>query len=89
MNFGSNNQVYIIIELSNNVPFANNNFKIIGAAYSLDVADKYRGPNRIIQGPIPIFENNPFKPNIFFPTQEYDFGIPKPKFNFSDSMDLS
>lgn len=65
--------VYIIIESLPYIPFSEHNYKVIGAAHSLDVAKSYGGPNRIIKGPVPLFDNtpnelpikHPFNPDVF------------------------
>lgn len=79
MNFGPksfdlrSNGVYVIIETLPDVAFSSKpNYKVIGAAHSLETAKRYDGPNRTIKGPVPLFDAdisdptpNPFKPGIF------------------------
>ena len=82
MNFGpksfdiKSNDVYVIIETIPDIAFLHTNYKVIGVAHSLEIANKYSGPNRIIKGPVPLFDSmpnfhnptpNPFKPNPFKP----------------------
>lgn len=49
--------VYVIIENMPEVPFNAQNCRIIGVTRSLDVANRYAGPNRIIKGPVPFFDD--------------------------------
>jgi len=96
MNFGpksfdiKSNGVYVIIETIPDIAFSHTNYKIIGVAHSLEIANKYSGPNRIIKGPVPLFDSmpnfhdpipNPFKPNIFPQPTNPDIFPPHIKIN--------
>ncbi len=83
------NGVYVIIEVEPSVPFSEHTFKVIGASHSLEVAKKYAGANRIIKGPVPLFDEippqpktidpfgNPFKPDEIFNPKPFIFNPPE------------
>ena len=93
----TSNEVYVIIEVNSTVAFSENTFRVVGVCYSLESTKIYAGPNRIIKGPVPIFDRlsaqpktfepvyNPFKPDEIFPPKPFMFNSQepaRPKFDF-------
>ncbi|QKF94258.1 hypothetical protein QKU48_gp0800 [Fadolivirus algeromassiliense] len=84
------NGVYVIIEVEPSVPFNENTFRVVGASHSLEIAKQYAGPNRIIKGPVPLFDSvppqpksvepfgNPFRPDEIYNPKPFIFNPPEP-----------
>ena len=84
----SNNSVYVIIEMVPSTGFSQHNYKVIGATHDLETAKKYGGTNRVIKGPVPLFDSlptfcdpSPSQPIIFPKPNNPDIFPPKIEIN--------
>lgn len=83
----NSSSVYVIVE--NNVFDVTKPYQVVSVTRSYEQALKYAGPNRSIEGPVPLLGDEPIiiEKSWYPPSEPVDFQLFKPQFHFDTKVD--